>query len=98
MGFWCNWCTENFRGRCSRLKLAARDLRKKWQVQLNYISASDIRIFPRLCCKDFISTIENTARASNSSGYNRPANVSWTQNWCWRDIKFDLIKNRVRKG
>ena len=87
-----------FRGRCSRLKLAARDLRKKWQVQLNYISASDIqRIFRGYVARILlvqlkIQRVRQIAAAINVQRMYRGHRIG-----SWRDIKFDLIKNRVRK-
>eukprot|EP00943_MAST-04B_sp_MAST-4B-sp1_P005420 g5420.t1 len=87
-----------FRGRCSRLKLAARDLRKKWHVQLNYISASDIqRIFRgyvarKLLVEMKIQRVLQIAAAITVQRMYRGHRIHG-----WRDLKMDLIKNRVRK-
>ncbi len=87
-----------FRGRCSRLKLAARDLRKKWHVQLNYISASDIqRIFRGYIARQLLKEMKIQRILQTSAAITVQRMYRGHRIHGWRDLKFDLVKNRVRK-
>ena len=86
-----------FRGRCSRLKQSARELRVVWHVQLNYVSATDIqRAFRGLSARKLLVRMKKERREQIKASTVLQRIYRGHRIKSWRILKFDLIKNRVR--
>jgi hypothetical protein len=86
-----------FRGRCARLKLAARGLREVWKIQLTYISSSDIqRIFRGYSARQLLKEMKLTRKLQTAASITVQRMYRGHRISSWKILKMDLVKNRVR--